>query len=248
MTVAGVKTIFKRREKGERIFIICFATIFILSKGIDSGSAGLSYMFYRLQYKVKATDYSNLSTLYTVLMFLCQVCAQILLSQQYTAHCVFQVAVVPFMSSVLKWRDTTILMVAVFCAILGQFATALFMQMWVLYVCYVLFMLWNTITTTCRSNMSKLMESQEIGKAFSFLAIFQGILPFATKPFFAFLYKHTWDSFPGAYRILIGSFYIIVLIIIVLTHFGLKRLEKKNIREEKEGEGDGLNRPKLELE
>ena len=73
MTVAGVRTIFKRRDKGERTFVICFATIFILSKGIDSGSGGISYMFYRLQYKVTATDYSNLSTLFTVLMFLCQV-------------------------------------------------------------------------------------------------------------------------------------------------------------------------------
>ena len=43
MTVAGVKTIFKRRDKGERTFVICFATIFILSKGIDSGAGGIRF-------------------------------------------------------------------------------------------------------------------------------------------------------------------------------------------------------------
>ena len=142
------------------------------------------------------------------------------------------------MSSVLKWRDTTILTLAVSCYIIGQFATALFTQIWVLYVCFVLFLLWNTITTTCRSNMSKLMESQEIGKAFSFLAVFQEVLPVATKPFFAFLYKHTLESFPGAFKILIGSLYIIVLVIIVLTHFGLKRLEIKDNRDEEECESE----------
>ena len=152
------------------------------------------------------------------------------------------------MSSVLKWRDTTILTLAVSCYIMGQFATALFTQIWVLYVCFVLFLLWNTITTTCRSNMSKLMESQEIGKAFSFLAVFQEVLPVATKPFFAFLYKHTLESFPGAFKILIGSLYIIVLVIIVLTHFGLRRLEEKNIPDEKVGESEGLEKPGIELQ
>ena len=82
MTVAGVRTIFKRREKGVRIFVICFATIFILSKGIDKGGEGLDYMFYRLQYKVKATDYSTFSTLFIVEMFLCQVCGELLVSQR----------------------------------------------------------------------------------------------------------------------------------------------------------------------
>ena len=159
-----------------------------------------------------------------------------------------QVAVVPFMSSILKWRDTTILTVAVFCAIIGQFATAFFTQMWVLFICYVLFMLWNTITTTCRSNMSKLMESNEIGKAFSFLAVFQGILPFGAKPFFAFLYKSTLETFPGAYRVLTGSLYSVVLIIIIFTHFGLKRLDKRNSREEKQEELESLKKHKLELQ
>ena len=151
-----------------------------------------------------------------------------------------QVLLVPFMSSVLKWRDTTILMIAVFCAIVGQFVTALFRQMWILYLCYVLFMLWNTITTTSRSNMSKLMESNEIGKAFSFLAVFQSILPFATKPFFAFFYKHTLETFPGAYRMLTGGLYSVVLVIIILTHFGLKRLEKRNSRVENQEESESL--------
>ena len=144
------------------------------------------------------------------------------------------------MSSVLKWRDTTILMIAVFSAIVGLFATALFKQMWVLYLCYVLFMLWNTITTTSRSNMSKLMESNEIGKAFSFLAVFQSLLPFVTKPFFAFFYKHTLETFPGAYRMLTGGLYSVVLVIIILTHFGLKRLEKKNSRVENQEESESL--------
>ena len=135
---------------------------------------------------------------------------------------------VPFLSGYLEWRDTTILMVAIACTTIGHVGTGLpdISQLWVLYLGYVLNMLWNAVTTTSRSNMSKLMESNEIGKAFTFLAIFQGITPIATKPLFAFLYKNTLEIFPGAYKILSGTLYIGVLLIIIFAHFGLKRLEK----------------------
>ena len=73
MTVAGFRTIFKKRKHGERAFIICFATIFILSKGIDSGAGTVTYLFYRMQYKLDDTTYSNLGSLYTILMLICQV-------------------------------------------------------------------------------------------------------------------------------------------------------------------------------
>ena len=135
---------------------------------------------------------------------------------------------VPFLSGYLEWRDTTILMVAISCTTIGHVGTGLLSQLWVLYLGYVLNMLWNAVTTTSRSNMSKLMESNEIGKAFTFLAIFQGITPIATKPLFALLYKNTLETFPGAYKILSGSLYIGVLLIIILTHFGLKRSEEKH--------------------
>ena len=114
------------------------------------------------------------------------------------------------------------------CTTISQVGTGLLSQLWVLYIGYVLNMLWNAVTTTSRSNMSKLMESNEIGKAFTFLAIFQGITPIATKPLFALLYKNTLETFPGAYKILSGSLYIGVLLIIILTHFGLKRSEEKH--------------------
>ena len=134
---------------------------------------------------------------------------------------------VPFLSGYLEWRDTSILMVAISSIIISHVGTGLLSQLWVLYLGYVLNMLWNSVTTTSRSNMSKLLETNEIGKAFTFLAICQGIFPIAAKPFFAFLYKNTLDTFPGAYKILSGSLYIGLLVIIITTHFGLQRLNEK---------------------
>jgi len=205
----GIKTVFKKRPNGRRSWVICFVLIFCLSKGIDSGSSVVNYMFYRLQYKVTNTIYSNLFSFLHILMFFSQI------------------AVVPFLSGVLKFRDTSILMLAVLFNIVAQFIVAFNNKIWVLYICYVLWMLLNTITTTSRSNLSKLMDSTEIGKAFSVLGIIQALLPVATKPAFAFLYKMTLETCPATYKVLTGSLYCIVLGLLVYTHFGLKRMDAR---------------------
>ena len=44
-----------------------------MSKAIDCGDKGVQYMFYRLQYKITDTDFSNLYILLHVLMIVSQV-------------------------------------------------------------------------------------------------------------------------------------------------------------------------------
>ena len=80
------------------------------------------------------------------------------------------------------------------------------------------------------------MESNEVGKAFSVLGILQSLFPFVTKPFFSFLYKMTLEDFPGAFRVLTGSLYIFVLLLLIYTHFGMKKQERENKNEEQLGE------------
>ena len=67
-----------------------------------------------------------------------------------------QVALVPFMSSYLKWSDITIIIIAVIGNITGQFLTAFSKSMTMLWVAYVLWMLWNCITTISRFGAKKL--------------------------------------------------------------------------------------------
>ena len=114
------------------------------------------------------------------------------------------------MSGWLRWRDTTIIIIATIGTITGTFITAFTTSLNVLYFAYILWMLWNTITTISRSGISKFMESNEVGKAFTVLGILQTLFPFITKPFFSYLYKSTLETFPGAYRVLCGSLYILV--------------------------------------
>ena len=173
-------------------------------------------MFYRVQYSVTNTIFSNLKTLFHVLLF------------------ISQIAVVPFLSSVLHCKDTTIILLAVSSNILAQLIIAFNTKLWILYFCYALLMLHNTITTTARSNMSKLMKSNEIGKAFSVLGILQTLLPMAFKPAFAFMYKLTLDTFPATFKVLTGCLYFIVLAITIATHAGLEKVFHRDRKENME--------------
>merc|ERR1719400_2905369 len=107
-------------------------------------------------------------------------------------------------------------------------------------------MLANTITTTSRSNLSKLMEEQEIGKAFSILGILQALLPVVTKPAFAILYQNTLKVFPATYLIVVSAFYTGVLAILIYTHFGLKKRETLIKELEVLPESEHLKRTKLD--
>merc|ERR1712142_719103 len=226
IVTSGIQTINKKRPDGARLWVVCFVLVFCLSKGIDSGSGVLSYMFYRLQYKISDTVQSSLSTISTILMFICQV------------------AVVPFLSGYLGWRDTGIIVTAVLCNIIGLITVAFNSKIWVLYIVYIFWMLNNTITTTSRSNLSKLMESEEIGKAFSVLGIVQALLPLATKPAFSFLYKATLDTCPGIFMLLSASLYSLVLGLLLFTHLGLKRRDK---RQEKGKSKEEVERLKTDI-
>ena len=144
-------------------------------------------------------------------------------------------AIIPFMSSVLKWRDTSILITNVVGVIIGCFMLAFSDKMEVLYLAYVFWILWATTSTLSRSSISKFLEDNEVGKAFTVLAIFTSVLPFLTKPFFSFLYKETMVDFPGAWILLVAILYIFVLLVLIYCHFGMKKQDRENKREEHKG-------------
>ena len=135
------------------------------------------------------------------------------------------------MSSVFHWRDTTIIILAVVCNIIAQFCIALNSDIIFLYLAYVLWMLWNSITTLTRSSITKFLDSNEVGRAFSVLGTLQAVFPLVTNPFISFLYKMTLETLPGAFRIWRGTLYFIVLFLLIYIRLGLKK-EQSSVKEE----------------
>ena len=59
LTISGFRTIFKARPGGRRRWVVCLTLVFCLSSAIDSGAAGVNYLFYRRQYGVTSTHMYN---------------------------------------------------------------------------------------------------------------------------------------------------------------------------------------------
>jgi len=227
IVMSGVKTILKPRADNGRTWVICFIMVFCFSKGIDSGSGTVSYMFYRLQYKITNTDMSTMMSVGGPLML------------------TSQLLLIPLLSGVLKLRDTFILSLAVAGVIVSDLIRAFNDELLVLYIAMVFSMLANTITTTSRSNLSKLMEEQEIGRAFSILGILQALIPVVSKPCFAVLYKHTIKVFPAAYLLVVAGLYVGVLALLIVTHIGLRRRDRRARGEEQLPESEHLKRSQI---
>ena len=136
---------------------------------------------------------------------------------------------VPLLSGKFGLRDTTIVIIGLSLTCLGNLVYMLGTTIYLIPCIYTLYILHNTITTTCRSNLSKVMEKNELGKAFSILGILQALLPMATKPIFGFIYKATVESFPGTYLIVAIVGYIGIIIVLVIVHIGQKKMEPKII-------------------
>ena len=73
-----------------------------MSKAIDCGDKGVQYMFYRLQYKITDTDFSNLYILLHVLMIVSQVQNMILTYQNPFKFPIIFTDMIYFVS----WKDS----------------------------------------------------------------------------------------------------------------------------------------------
>jgi hypothetical protein len=72
---------------------------------------------------------------------------------------------------------------------------------------------------THRSLISKCIESDEVGKAFSILAVIAALVPVASNPLYRQLYDSTMDSFPGAIFLLTAALYLAAAIGNLLLYF-----------------------------
>ena len=80
-----------------------------------------------------------------------------------------------------------------------------------------LFALYWPIEKISNSIVSKLVDADEVGTAFSLLAVMSKCISFLARPLFAILYKATVDIFPGTFAVVsVGGFALIFAIMLFL--------------------------------
>ena len=73
--------------------------------------------------------------------------------------------------------------------------------------------------------MSKMLQPNEVGKAFSLLAVIESGMGLIFKPVFGLLYRETVDIFAGMWIILSVGILFLALILTIVVHFGTKNNE-----------------------
>ena len=86
-----------------------------------------------------------------------------------------------------------------------------------------LFALYWPIEKISNSIVSKLVMADEVGTAFSLLAVMSKCIGFVARPVFAILYKTTVDIFPGAFAVVSVGGLAIIFGIMVFLRIGISR-------------------------
>jgi hypothetical protein len=218
LIIGSFKTVFKKRPNKDRIWIVLWILIFSISTIVNAGFEIVGFMFYRFQYKISTEVYGYLNSTFFVSCF------------------ISQLIVVPFLSNTLKLRDTTILVLALVPASLGFLGEAFFSQVWILFVIWSLFyLLYFSIYTTARSGMSKLMDPEEIGKAFSVLGVLESSFGLMAKPVYGFIYRASLNMFAGLWCFVSIGLLATALVIAIVLHAGIKNGRERNIQEQEMG-------------
>ena len=191
-----------------------------LQRFAESGQSGINLMFFKIQYNAEMSDISYLKMVYSLL------------------NIISQLIIVPILSGRFKFRDTTIIIFAMFTSIIGYLIFALSYDLTFLLLGYVFWAFYANMSTTSRSCLTKLVEPTEIGSVLGIVGIFQSVLSFVSKPFYGFLYKATVSVFPATYLFVSITLFIIALVTVIVAHVGLKRRHDEMEAEKHENEDE----------
>jgi len=173
--------------------------IFYLNFGQDP----LWYLFFRLQYGLSMVDYAHISTAWAF-------------RSAITNFILLPVLLVFF-------QDTTLVMLAVTLTSTAMILVAFGTTFTYLLLTGFLFALYWPIEKISSSIVSKLVEADEVGTAFSLLAVMSKCIGFVARPVFAILYKATVDIFPGTFAVVSVGGLAIIFVIMLFIHIGISR-------------------------
>jgi Na+/melibiose symporter-like transporter len=200
----GMMATFKKREENKRTVILLIVLVFLLSMMAMMGQYAVLFLYFRRQLEWTHVEYTRYMTAAGILGVL--------------AH----LLIIPFLTSKLKWHDTTIMAVSAASVFANQFFVAFASVEWVLYVGLAVSLLGHGTSTMSRSLLSKLVGPDDVGKIFSVLGVTQALMPLVGTPFFGFLYRETVENNPAVFCFVTAGLCFVQLILILSAAYILR--------------------------
>ena len=168
---------------------------------IAGGVGGITFMFYRLQYKIDTETFGWLMSTWAF------------------GSIFSQMILVPFLSTVLGMSDTAIIVIAIMSNAIDIFLEALMDKVWFLFLSWgVLQMLWGCMFTCALSAISKLAEPTEIGKFVSLIGLANTLIGLAGAPAYNLIYQATLSTYPATALYVALLFFVLALSLAIYTH------------------------------
>jgi len=165
------------------------------------GQGPLWYLFERLQYGINMVDYAHLSTAWAI------------------RSIITNLLILPLL---LKFfQDTTLVLFALSLTASAWIMTAFGTEFTYLLLVGFLYALNWPIEKISNSIVSKLVSEDEVGTAFSLLAVMAKCIELVAKPTYGLLYRATVEIFPGTFLFVSTGFLCIIFVIMVFLHIGM---------------------------
>ena len=134
--------------------------------------------------------------------------------------------ILPFFSLKCKLHDTFLQTVFVALECIGFIVFTFSNQLWQIYVSNGIIELFTSLKwALLRSITSKSVNSNEIGKMFSFYAILGSVVPFIANPAYRQLYNLTLDTFPSAILLLTASVFLLTIVLNIVMYWQKWRID-----------------------
>lgn len=194
----NIKTALKERKEGKRtILLMLLLSFFALMLCLNTGD--FDYLMTRLKFGWSSRDWGNYLTV------------------QRVTRLVSLIIMLPVLTSLLHVSDIMIVIGGLIVTAVSYSIMCLTNLDMMMYVAAGTQM--NSITSVAiRSQLSKIVESSEIGKIFAVVAVGQSLISLISHSIFGIVYRLTLAVFPTAYLIIVVSSISLAAGLVIVSH------------------------------
>ncbi|XP_076310146.1 lysosomal proton-coupled steroid conjugate and bile acid symporter SLC46A3-like isoform X2 [Tachypleus tridentatus] len=160
-----------------RILLLIISMCFIVVSYI--GNSTIGYLYAQRMYNWDVTEYSNVSTIFTIL------------------SAVIMSGLIPLLTKVFVVKDAVLGILGLTSYISQSLGRAFAFQKWIYYAASAFGTLNGAAPVAVRASLSKSIHNNEIGKVFSFMSVCEAVTPIIAGVVFSQVYNYSLGIFLG---------------------------------------------------